>query len=308
MKLSNNPSKSRNSIAVNEEKTCYLMLILPIVGFFLFTLYPILWSGRISFFSYDGIKSHTSFVGIENYAKLITDKYYWSSWITNIKLFIFKMPVEALLAFITANLLSNKTKFAGFYRSMYFMPAIISSAVIGLIFSNMFDYFGLINAILTKSGILKENINWFENETTSFLTIYITSFWASFGTNVLYFMAALSTVPKEVLEGADIDGANSFVKMFKIKLPMIMPTLQVLLLLSFNGVLQLNDLVLLLTNGAPGGKTYTVAAYLTSKIVPGFGQTSDVGYAAAMSIATSLIFCAVALIFNKLTKKMESVY
>lgn len=308
MKTADNTLKIRKTAGKSEEMACYIMILLPVIGFFLFTLYPLIWSGKISFFSYDGIKSHTSFVGFKNYVNLITDKYYWSSWITNIKLFIFKMPLEALLAFVTANLLSNKTKFAGFYRAMYFMPSIISGAIIGLIFSNMFDYFGLINAILLKVGILSENINWFENESTAFLTIYIASFWASFGTNVLYFMAALSTVPKEVLESADIDGANSVVKLFGIKLPMIMPTLQVLLLLSFNGILHLNDLVLLLTNGAPGGKTYTVSSYLTSKIVSGFGQTSDIGYAAAMSIITSIIFCVVALIFNRLTKRMENVY
>ena len=89
---------------------------------------------------------------------------------------------------------------------------------------------------------------------------------------------------------------------------MILPMLQVLMLLSINGVLHLGEIVLLLTGGAPAGTTYTVQAYLMRYIVPGFGGTSDLGYMSAASIVTSIICCMVAVIFNKITAKIQNKY
>lgn len=287
---------------------CYAMLAFPIIGFFVFTLYPMLWAGRISFFSYDGIDSHTKFVGWENYKALFVSAPYWRTWLVNIAILVIKMPIEALLAFIVAYILNEKTKFAGFYRTMYYLPAIISAAIVALMFSNIFDYFGVINANLVKFGIINKPINWFENTATSMAVVMLTTLWMSFGTNVLYFIAALSNVSKEVNESAMIDGANGATRMFKITLPMILPMMQVLMLLSINGILHLGEIVLLLTGGAPAGTTYTVQAYLMRYIVPGFGGTSDLGYMSAASIITSIICCVVAVTFNKISDRIKEKY
>ncbi len=300
--------KTKRKWDKKEVIACYAMLALPIIGFFVFTLYPILWAGRISLFTYDGIDSHTKFVGMENYKILFQSIPYWRTWITNLIILVIKMPIEALLAFVTAYILTEKTKFAGFYRTMYYMPAIIGVSIVALMFSNMFDYFGVINANLVKLGILDKPINWFENTGTSMFVVIITTMWCSFGTNVLYFIAALSNVSKEVHESAMIDGANGVTRMFKITLPMILPMMQVLMLLSINGVLHLGEIVLLLTGGAPAGTTYTVQAYLMRYIVPGFGGTEDLGYMAAASIITSIISCVVAVVFNKLSNRIQEKY
>ena len=303
--MSNNVKTKWNK---KEVAACYMLLALPIIGFFVFTLYPFFWAGKISFYSYDGIDSHTAWVGWQNFKDAICNSGYWKAWRVNLIFFIIKMPVEMLLAFVTANLLMAKTKLSGFYRSVYFLPAIVSAAIVGLIFSNLFDYFGVINTYLVKFGVVQEPINWYANTGTAIFMVIITTLWQSFGINVLYFLAALSNVSKDVMESAELDGAGTFTQLFKIKLPMILPMLQVMLLLGLNGILQLNDLVLVLTNGAPGGTTYTISAYLTSHIVPGFGKTSDIGYAAAMSIITSIIFCIIGISFNRLSTKIKERY
>lgn len=303
--MSNNVKTKWNK---KEVAACYMLLALPIIGFFVFTLYPFFWAGKISFYSYDGIDSHTAWVGWQNFKDAICNSGYWKAWRVNLIFFIIKMPVEMLLAFVTANLLMAKTKLSGFYRSVYFLPAIVSAAIVGLVFSNLFDYFGVINTYLVKFGVVQEPINWYANTGTAIFMVIITTLWQSFGINVLYFLAALSNVSKDVMESAELDGAGTFTQLFKIKLPMILPMLQVMLLLGLNGILQLNDLVLVLTNGAPGGTTYTISAYLTSHIVPGFGKTSDIGYAAAMSIITSIIFCIIGISFNRLSTKIKERY
>ena len=303
-----NTRKTKQKWDKKEVISCYVMIALPIIGFLVFTLYPILWAGRISFFSYDGIESNTKYVGWENYKILFGSISYWRTWITNLVILVIKMPLEALLSFITAYILTEKTKFAGFYRTMYYLPAIIGAAIVALMFSNIFDYFGVINANLVKFGIVEKNINWFENTPSSMAVIIITTLWMSFGTNVLYFIAALSNVSKEVNESAMIDGANGVTRMFKITLPMILPMMQVLMLLSVNGVLHMGEIVLLLMGGAPAGTTYTVQAYLMRYIVPGFGGTSDLGYMSAASIVTSIICCIVAVVFNKSADKIKEKY
>lgn len=291
-----------------EVLACYMLLALPIIGFFVFTVYPFFWAGKISFFSYDGIDSHTAWVGWQNFKNAIKSGGYWKAWRVNLIFFILKMPVEAILSFITANLLMAKTKLSGLYRSIYFLPAIVSAAIVGLIFSNLFDYFGVINTYLVRFGILDEPVNWYANTGTAILMVILTTLWQSFGINVLYFLAALSNVSKDVIESSELDGAGTFTQLFKIKLPMILPMLQVMMLLGLNGILQLNDLVLVLTNGAPGGTTYTISAYLTSRIVPGFGKAADIGYASAMSIITSIIFCIVGISFNRISTKIKERY
>lgn len=291
-----------------EVMACYAMLALPIIGFFVFTLYPILWSGKMSFFSYTGLKSSQAWMGWSNYKTLIADKTYWHSWIINLVFMFIKLPIEAFLAFITAYLLLNNTKFAGFYRSVYFMPTIVSAAIVGLVFSNMFDYFGVINANLQRFDIIDTPINWFESVGASITVVLVTTFWQSFGINVLYFVAALSGVPKEIQESAMLDGANSMVRLFKVTLPMILPVLQVVLLLSMQGTLSIGEVILILTGGAPAGNTHSVQSYLMSKIVPGFGGVADIGYMAAASIITSIICCIVALSFNKISERMKNVY
>lgn len=292
-----------------EVATCFAMLALPLIGLLVFTIYPIVWAAVISLFSYTGVPSQTRFIGLENYITMLTQNTgYWKSWLVNLEFMVFKTPVEMLLALITANLLMKNTRLAGLYRSIYFMPAVVSVATVGLIFSNLFDYFGFINAVLKSLHLIDNNIDWFASKPTAMIALFAGSFWQAFGTTVLYFMAAISTVPKEVYESAKIDGANGATVLFRLTLPMIAPVLQVILLLSISGLLQINEYILVMTNGAPAGSTYTVSAYLTSKIVTGYGQVANIGYASAMSIVTSVIFCVIGVVFNKFTNRLQNVY
>ena len=304
---------TKNTTKVKYDKkdmrTCYIMLAVPLLGFLIFTLYPIIWAGKISFYSYTGVPSETKFIGLANYIKLIfEDSGYWKSWLVNLQFALIKVPIEMLLAFIIADILMNNTRLAGFYRSMYFLPSIISVAIVGLVFSNLFDFFGVVNVILERIGIIGEPVSWFSKRGTSMFALIAAALWQTLGNSVLYFTAAISTVPKDVYESAEIDGAGKLTVLFKITLPLIAPVLQVVMLLSLTGVLHVNDFVLVMTNGAPGGTTYTVSAYLTSKIVAGYGELANVGHAAAMSVVTSIIMCIIGVYFSKLTNRLKNIY
>jgi raffinose/stachyose/melibiose transport system permease protein len=292
-----------------EARWCYLMLALPIIGFLVFSVYPILWTFRWSFFSYQGIKSTAAFVGLQNFKSLFTtDLTYWKTWITTIEFAVCKVPLELILAMLLALILTKDIKGKGFFRSAYYMPNVLSVAIIGVIMSNLFGYYGIINYALAKLGIVKEGIDWFATKPTSMAVLVIGSIWNTFGTNVLYFMAALSNVPKDVYESAAIDGANGVQQFFKITLPLIIPVGKIILLLSIIGTLGVNEYILVVANGAPAGETNTVMSYMTSQFVPGFaGANPPIGYGCAMGLITSVLFVFIALMQNKLNKKMDNI-
>ena len=214
---------------------CYLLLGLPLIGFFLFTLYPILWAFAKSFFYYDQIPSNTLYVGLKNFIHIFSENaIYWKSWLTTLEFTLLKLPFEVVLTLVLAYFLSKKIKGASFIRGVYFMPTVISAVLCSVIFTNLFQYFGYFNDIFIKMGIISEPIDWFANKWSAMTVLVASSVWKNFGTNVLLFAAALTNVPDELYEAADIDGAGPFKKFMNITVPMIAPVFQTILLLAIN--------------------------------------------------------------------------
>lgn len=290
-----------------KERTCYLMLAPQIIGFLVFSIIPMIWAISLSWTYYDTMK--TRFVGWENFQLLFKDASYWRSVGTTLLFAVMKMPIELPLALILAVLLSRKIRGAGVYRAVYYLPHVISTALVALVFSNIFGFFGVFNATLQKLGLMNIPIDWFGTKLKAMWVITIADIWKSFGVNVLYFIAALANVPDDVYESARLDGATPVQTFFKITLPMIAPTLQIILMLSLIGTLGTSEMVLVLTNGAPGGMTYTVNAYIFNNYAPGItnGQV-NVGYGCAMSLVTGIMLSAITLSYMKLSNKLKDVY
>lgn len=297
-------------IKSSEKAQCYLLLSLPIIGFLVFTIYPILWSAHKAFFYYDLIPGNTRFVGWDNFVTLFTKgEYYWRAWGVTFKYLLYKLPLEIPLSLVLATILSSKLRGSGFFRNMYYLPCVISLAITGIIFTNIFDAFGVINSWAIKLGLANEPIDWFGNTDKALMVLVLTGVWKSFGTNVVYFTAALSNVPKELYEAADIEGAGTLTKFFKITVPMISKVFQTILLLAINGTLRTGELILVMTNGAPAGTTLTAEAYIMRSFLPGFSDgTPNIGYGCAMALVSSLICAVIALIYMRSTKKIAELY
>ena len=289
---------------------CYLLISLQIIGFFVFTIYPILWAAAKAWFFYDGVDKHTVFVGWDNFKAIFTKDYvYWNTWKTTFKFTFYKTILEIPVALFLATLLSRRLKGSDVFRSIFYLPNVISVAIIGVMFSNLFDYFGVMNNILMQLLLIDHAVDWFANTGTALGVLVVGSAWQTFGINVLYFCAALNNVPNDMYEAAKIDGAGAFTQFFKITLPMIAPVFSTLMLLSINGTLHTSDYILVMTNGAPAGSTFTVGSYMVSKFVPGFAEgVVNIGYGCALSIVTSLIYTTIAILYLKATKKLKNIY
>lgn len=287
----------------------YIMLSPQIIGFLLFSIFPLIWAIRLSWFYYNGIEVQTRFVGWDNFITLMSDTSYWSSLANTFLFFVMKLPLEIPVAMFLAVLLSKKIKAAGFFRAMYYMPHVISVAITALVFTNMFSYFGFINGWLQNLHITELPIEWFGTKFKAMFVLVLADTWRSFGVNVMYFMAAIQNVPEDVYEAAKIDGAGKLTTFFRITLPLIAPVMQVILMMSVIGTLGTNELVLVLTNGAPGGTTHTVKSYIFQNYAPGMADMNvNIGYGCAMSLVTGLILAAITLTYMKFSEKMKSIY
>ena len=283
-------------------------MILPqIIGLLLFSIYPICYVIRYSFYDYNLVTAR--FCGLDNFIRIFTkDIGYWKSVLNVLIIGGSKLIVELPLAFLLAYIIDSKyIRAKSVFRTIYYMPAVMSSAVIGLIFSFLFSASdGVVNAMLMRINAITEPIPWFSGKWTAMFVIAITSLWQGFGTNVLFFTSGMSTIPRDYYESADLDGATTRQKLWYITIPSLGPIMQVICMLAIINTLKMMDLVKVLTNGAPAGETDVLMLYLFKKFFAyGNGTEAEIGYAAALGVVTAILLGIITIIYKKFTHKME---
>lgn len=302
--------KKTNSFKRSQWLGCYLMIAPMLIGFFVFTIYPIGWALRYSFFDYDGIEA--TFVGLANYIRVFTrDPDYWGALLNTFILTFGKLAVELPLALFLAILLKNSLKGSGIFRTVFFLPNIISQAIMGIVFFFMFDTAnGFINNILTAWGIIDIPINWLGHKWSAMLVIAIVSIWQGFGINMLFFLSGIQGIPEDLYECASLDGAGKFKSFLHITLPMLAPTMRIIIMLAMIGTMQTTDLVLVLTNGQPAGKTEVIMTYIF-KYFFNYGNSTSIpqyGYATACGLVLAVILGCFSGLYLKLSKKGTQIY
>jgi len=290
-----------------DDSTQAVLMLLPmLIGFFTFTYFPILYIVRYAFTDSNGFVSN--FVGFDNFVRIFTrDTGFWYSIINTLIITGGKLVIEIPLALLFAVLLCKGLKFTSFFRVMLFMPSIVSTAIVGLIFTLMFAAFrGVVNTMLMNIGVLGAPVDWFASRWSALFVIGTASVWVFMGINIVFFMMALQGIPKEIYECSDLDGATGLKKFFYITLPMIGPIFRVVLLNAIIGSLQVSDLVLASTNGGPNGSTEVVMTYVFKHFFGLDGRRMEVGYASAMSAVTAIILGIVTFIYLKGSKKLAA--
>ena len=286
----------------------YLLIGLQIIGFFVFSLYPILWVFRYGFYEYDGITA--TYCGFDNFVRAFSrDSLYWKSILNTFIIAYGKLIVEIPLSFLIAlALTSGFVKFKRVFMVGYYLPKMTGIAVSCLIFTYMFATVnGPINNILLDLGIIGEPVAWLSSKWTALAVIMLRSIWDGFAINVLYFMAGVSNISEDCLEAAKVDGANGVQTFFKITIPMLAPVLKTIIMLAMVNGMKVYQDVMLLTNGGPAGSTNVVMNYLYQLYFETDGVTAQYGYASALGIITTVIIGVVTFIYLRLTRKADEV-
>lgn len=271
----------------------YLYLAPMLILFLAFVVYPIFASMVYTLYQWNGIGDPNVFVGLGNFQQVMQDPLFWGSFVHTFIYAAVVVSVQLTLALILALVLNNpKLRFATFYRSIYFIPVVTAPAVVGVVMQLIFSNFGNnLDQLLIKAHIIHGYIDWLGDPHFALGIIIMVGIWQTLGYNLIYFLAALQTVPAELYEAARIDGAGAFACFFRITVPMLRAVGLLILMLAILGSLQVFDVVQVMTGGGPDFSSEVVNTYIYHQAFGTFasGSEPNVGFASAASFFYGLI-------------------
>ncbi|WP_080832643.1 carbohydrate ABC transporter permease [Cohnella massiliensis] len=289
----------------------YAMLLPNLVLFVGLTVYPIVWSLRYMLYDYDGIHA-AKFTGMDNFVRLFTrDDVYWDSLLNTLVYACGKLALIIPLAFLLAMILNVPFKGRTAIQVIVFSPTIMSSAVMALMFYLLLNvYNGDLNRFLLYVGIIDQPINWL-GPSLAMLSVVLVAVWGGVGNYMVYFLSGLQTIPKDIYESADLEGATYWQRLFKITIPMLGPVLRIVLMLAILAAFQDIQSIMVMTEGGPLGQTQVVFLYLYQLFFPVSASASihpEIGYGAAASVVTGLILGIITAIYLLVSKKLDNIF
>lgn len=273
----------------------YSFIALPIIGFFLFTFVPLIFSFYVSFNQYDFFTGEFTKIGAYYFKAAFTDPFFVVS-LQNTALSLLGLVVQIVVALLLALLLTVNIKGQPIFRAFFFIPSLCSSVAVTLIWKWMFNAdFGILNSILSFFGF--EKIGWLTDTRFAMLSMIIQGVWMGIGGGMVMYIAALKNAPKALYEAAEIDGANSVQKFFKITIPMISPTTFYILVTTLIGNMTDFTRFKLMTDGGPYYSTLTTSLYIyQTAFTSSYGY--NYSYATSMAwILTGIIVVLIAILF-----------
>ncbi|MCT1398715.1 ABC transporter [Paenibacillus sp. LC231] len=277
---------------INKSNYGYLFISPFFIGFIIFGLVPILYTLYLSFTKWDGFDDPV-FLGIANYERILQDSFFYQAIGNTLIIWLMSIIPQLTIALILAMILNEKfIRGKHFFRAVYFFPHIITPVTLGVMFSLMFDWqTGSINKIIMAMGLVDDPVNWFNHPWLARMIVAGVICWQYFGYNMIVFIAGLQSIPSEVYEAAEVDGATKFQTALRITFPMLRPVFLFTLITSVIGGLQLFDAPLMLGSG-PGNATRTMAMYLYETAFLNF----DYSYGATIAYAIFIVIMLFSLI------------
>lgn len=279
----------------------FWMFVAPAVLLFsVFFILPLILSIGFSFTNYDGWKT-MNFVGLKNYTKLMVSKDFYKVLGRTFVYMLFSLPFKVIVPLLIATLVTSKQlKLSTLVRTVVYIPVLLSALVVGITINWMFGQeYGLINYVIQFLGGIP--LQWALNPKLATFVVSFASNWASAGFYMVMFIGGINNISKELYEAASVDGARPVQAFFRITVPLLSPTIFIVLLLSTVNLLKEYALVQGITSGGPGTSTTYIVQYIFDQ---GFTQ-ARYGYASAIGVVVSLIFIAIAMIQFKMTRGGE---
>lgn len=274
----------------------YLMVLPNFLIFLLFILIPFLYGLGLSFTSWKGIGA-MKFTGLSNYIALFKDAAYWESILRTIKYALIYLPIAILFPLFLAYQLVKKSKVKSIYRTVFYWPSMISFIVVGIAFRFIFgDTTGCVNYLIQSLGFDKVSI--MTSSTGAFVVLILASIWSGTGGTMIIFMAGLESISPTYYEAAEVDGASSWQRFVHVTIPLLRPTLFLVLTTGIIGVFKTYGMVTVLTKGGPGNATKFVVQNIYDVAFSKF----QLGYACTESFFLTLIISIFTIIQFKINK------
>ncbi|KHO62706.1 sugar ABC transporter permease [Thermoanaerobacter sp. YS13] len=286
-----------------EEKEVIVMLIPTYAILILFMGYPLLNSLYFSFQKYRlSQPNKIGFNGIENYINILNDPNLKLIMFNTLKWVFFTLILQFILGFILALALRKPFKGRNFYQAIVFLPWALSNFVVGLTFQWMFNgEYGVINDLLLKLKFISHKISFLGSTTFALWTVIIAMVWIGIPFFAIMILAALQSIPEELYEAAEIDGAGVIMQFLNITLPLIKPTIIVTLLLRTIWIFNSAELIYVMTYGGPGNSSNTFVSYMFLKAY----SSLNFGEASAMGVLVMICLMLYSIIFIRITGYAE---
>ena len=264
---------------------CYLFMAPSLILTAGFTLYPTVMSWYFSLLDWSGFSSDRDWAGLANYREVIRDDLFWNAYVRSFLFTIVGAPIKIGLALVVALILNDASlRFSSFYRTLFFLPVVTSSAIIGIVMTFIFSPLdGPVNMVLLQVGLLDIPVDFIGDPDTALWTVVAVYVWKWFGVTMIYWLAALQVVPQELYEAARLDGANRWHMHRSITLPLIVPFALVIVLITVVSALNIFGLVQTMTGGGPFFATEVMELYIYRNAF-GSGEIPRLGYASAAAV------------------------
>jgi raffinose/stachyose/melibiose transport system permease protein len=267
-------------------------LFVPLLLLLAFSYVPCIKLIQQSFTDWDGFRPKYNYVGLANYVEMFSNNVMLKTLLNNMAYVIIAL-IQIVAALYFAIILDSNIKGKNFFRSMVFMPYILNGVAVAYMFNYLYNYQdGPINIVLTAIGLGQYSVHWLSQSWFSNMALAFMGFWQFTGLNMVVFIGALQSIPRELYESASMDGANFFQNVKYITAPSISLVIKLNMFLAINGALQAFNQAFLITHGGPGDATQTFASYsyFLAFNFHNFGKASAMGVFLLAIIAIIMLF------------------
>lgn len=289
-----------------KDRIGYLFISPFFLVFFLFNAYPILFTLYLSTTRYKGYGKKV-FIGVDNFKMIFKDPNVVDAFVNTLKIWGVNILFQVFLALLLVMIFSDikyKVKGLGFFRVIFYLPNLIASATIALIFMKLLDKdYGVVNQVLFNISWIDKSIGWLTKPILAQMSVSAIQTWMWFGNSFILFMASVQAVSKETFEAARIDGAGRLQVLLNITIPSIKPILMYVMITGLIGGLQLFDIPFLITDGKgfPEGSLNTMIVYIYNMAF----VYKNYGYASALSFALFIVIMMFTVVFTVMTNRSE---
>jgi len=278
--------------------TGWLYLLPGLIIYLAFTFYPILETVRTSFYEWNGFSAQRTWVGLENYQVVFSDPQFTGAFLHNLVFILFYCVLPVLVGLLLASVLSRRAlPGMTFFRTILFLPQVISMVVVGVIWRWIFNpQFGPLNILLNTLGLSGLTRAWLGDFTLALPAVGSIGTWVQYGFCMILFLAGMQHISEEYYEASSLDGANAFKQFVHITIPGLRAEIGVALVTTIIAALRVFDLVYVTTRGGPGNATLVVGFLIYRSAF----QQNRIGYASAIATVLMLIILVISLLIRRL--------
>lgn len=292
-----------NNLRVRDKFGNFSFILPALLIFGVFYIYPFFKVFQLSMFEWDGISLQAKFVGLRNFQEImLKDQYWWKSMLNAGYITLWALTFQNFLAFMLALAVDKTIRTGNIYRVIFFIPPILSEVVVGLVWKWIYngDY-GVLNFWLSKIGLGHLAQSWLSSPSAALTAVAMVHCWKGFGWGFIILLAGLQTIPEQLYEAARVDGAGAWNSFWRITVPLMVPVIFMVIILTILGSMQAFVLILSMTGGGPGHHTEVPV----TRIIASMLSSSRFGYACAQGLIFGGILMMVSFIQVRISRVLK---